>query len=251
VPKPGDSSSLERDLDRLYGLPLDEFTSGRNALASELKRSGDSAAATRVRELKKPTRPAGAINRAARRNRRDVKRLLEAAGKLNEAQEQLLRGGGRRAIDQAVERERAAVERLMKAVEVELGHDGGASQSMLERARSTLHAAATDPELRKQLEAGRISADRTAVGLGGLTAGGDVAPARAARSAQKGDARRRLKRTERELDDAERALRHAESARTEARERLDAAEAAVARAEKEVAEAARARDEARSARNRS
>jgi hypothetical protein len=246
VPKRGDGEPLERQVERLYGLPLDEFTAARNGVARELKRSGDAAAATRVQELKKPSRSAGAINRAARQNRRDVKRLVEAAGKLSEAQERLLQGGGRRPVDQAVKRERAAVERLMAAVAIEMGHGGGASETMLGRARDTLHAVATDPELQEELEAGRISADHTAVGLGALTLGGGRPSAVAARSAGKGDARRQLKRAERELEDAERALRHAESERSEAKERLDAAESAVARSEKQVAEAAGVRDEARS-----
>jgi hypothetical protein len=247
VPKRADSQPHEAEVDRLYGLPLGEFTAARNTLARELKRGGDSAAATRVKELAKPSRPAGAINRAARQNRREVKRLLEAGDKLNQAQKRLLDGGSRRGVDQAVERERAAVEQLMAAVESELGHDGGASEAMLGRARDTLHAVATNPELRAELEAGRISADHTNVGLGGLTLGGGRPSKKAARSAGKGDARRRLKRVERELESAERALQHAERARVEAKEGLDAAEAAVARSEKQVAEAAAARDEARAA----
>jgi hypothetical protein len=252
VPKRADANALERGLDRLYGLELDEFTAARNSLARELKDSGDSEGAARVKELKKPSRSAGAINRAARQSRRDVKRLLDAASKLGDAQERLLKGEGRRAVDQAVERERAAVERLMAAVETELERDGGASESMLGRARDTLHAVATDPELRDELEAGRVSADHTSVGLGGLTAGGGGRPSakaskKAARSAAKSDARRRLKRAERELEDAERTLQRAESARSEAKKSLAAAESAVTRSEKQVAEAAGARDEARSA----
>ncbi|HEY8770172.1 MAG TPA: hypothetical protein VIM03_06495, partial [Thermoleophilaceae bacterium] len=159
MPRRADGASLERELDRLYGLPPGEFTPARNDLARELKRSGDAAGADRVQELKKPSRAAGAINRAARGNRRDVKRLLDAAAKLGEAQEQLLQGGGRRGIQQAVERERAAVDKLMAAVEAELERERGASEAMLGRARGTLHAVATDPDLRTELEAGRVSED--------------------------------------------------------------------------------------------
>ena len=248
MPKRADGASLERELDRLYGLPPGEFTPARNDLARELKRSGDAAGAGRVQELKKPSRAAGAINRAARGNRRDVKRLLDAAAKLGEAQEQLLQGGGRRGIQQAVERERAAVEKLMAAVEAELERERGASEAMLGRARGTLHAVATDPELRAELEAGRVSEDRTAVGLGPLTAGasGGGRPAGARGSAKKKEeARRRLKQAERELEDAERALRRAENERAEAAERLAAARAAASSAERELAAAKSAREKAR------
>jgi hypothetical protein len=249
VPRRADGASLERELDRLYGLPPGEFTSARNELARELKRSGDAAGADRVQELKKPSRAAGAINRAARGNRRDVKRLLDAAAKLGEAQEQLLQGGGRRGIQQAVERERATVEKLMAAVEAELELERGASEAMLGRARGTLHAVATDPGLRAELEAGRVSEDRTAVGLGPLTAGASGGrPAGAGGSAKKKDeARRRLKRAERELEDAERALRRAENERAEAAERFEAANAAAGGAERELAAATSARDKARAA----
>jgi chromosome segregation ATPase len=245
VPKGPDADSV----DRLYGLPLDEFTSARNALARELKRSGDSAAAEQVQTLKKPTRSAGAINRAVRQNRREAKRLLQAAGKLSAAQERLLQGGGRRSIDQGIERERAAVDRLLAEVERELRNDGQPSESMLERARSTLHALATDPELREEFEAGRMATDHAAVGFGGLTSGTGPPPAKP-RSREKSDAKRRLKRAERDLEAAERALQRATDERTEAEERLDGANAAVARAEKHVAEAAGERDDARSASKR-
>jgi hypothetical protein len=242
-----DADSLEREVDRLYGLPPDEFTSARNALARELKRSGDPAGANQVQRLKKPTRSAGAINRAVRQNRREAKRLLWAAAKLSEAQERLLQGGGRQPVEQAVERERAAVDRLMAEVELALGDDGGPSESMLERARYTLHAVATNPELREEFEAGRITKDHKAVGFGPLTVGTDSPSAGRPRSVENRDARRRLRRAERELEVAERALQRAESARTEAEEQLDAANAAVARSEADVAKAARVRDDARSA----
>ena len=85
--------SLDREVDRLYGLPLDEFTRARNELAGELKRGGEGAAADEVTKLAKPTRSAGAINRAVRGSRREAKGLLSAADKLTEAQERLLRSG--------------------------------------------------------------------------------------------------------------------------------------------------------------
>ncbi len=231
MPKRADGAALERELDRLYGLPPGEFTSARNDLARELKRSGDATGADRVQELK----------------------MLDAAAKLGEAQEQLLQGGGRKGIQQAVERERAAVDKLMAAVEAELQRERGASEAMLGRARGTLHAVATDPDLRAELEAGRVSEDRTAVGLGPLTAGGASGgggrrPAGARGSAKKREeARRRLKQAERELEDAERAMRRAENERAEVAERFEAANAAAGASERDLAAATSARDKARAA----
>jgi hypothetical protein len=234
---------VEKQLDRLYGLPDDEFTAARNELAKELKRDGDAEGAERVRTLKKPSRAAGAINRVARSKRKDVKRLLDTAGKLGEAQEQLLQGGDRKGLNDAVKKERAAVDKLMAAVEDELGGKGG---NMVERARHTLHAVATDPELREELEAGRVTEDREAVGLGPLaTGGGKRSAARVTSSAKKqGEARKRLKAAERELDDADRALRRARDEQSDAAGRLEAANAAVATAERERAAAEKARDKA-------
>ena len=248
MPRERGLGSLERKLDRLYALPLDEFTAARNALARELKLGGDSEAAGRVQKLAKPTRAAAAINRAVRRNRRNARRLLSAADKLTAAQERLLQEGGRRPVDEAVEAERAAVDRLMAEVEAELGSNGGVSESTVERARSTLHAVATTPELRRELEAARVTKDHKAVGFGGLTATpGRSAPGPARSAGKKNDARRRLKRAEQELEAAQRALQRAESEREGAERRLASAQAAVAQREREVAEAAGARDEAHKA----
>jgi hypothetical protein len=242
------AKSLERKLDRLYGLPLDEFTRARNDLARDLKRSGDDPEAERVKKLAKPTRSAGAINRAVRANRSEARRLLAAADKLRQAQEQLLERGSRAAVGRAVEGERHAVDRLMAEVKKELRRDGGSSQGMLDRARSTLHAVATTPELREQFEAGRITADHKAVGFGGLAAPARGAPARRPRDAKKkDDARRRLKRAEQVVEAAERALRRAEAERDEAEKRLAAANAAVGRCGSELGDAVAERDAAREA----
>jgi hypothetical protein len=252
--------SLDAELDRLYALPLGEFTAARNALARELKAS-DAEAAKRVRELKKPTRSAAAINRAVRGRRKEAGELLAAADDLRETQERLLKGGDRGAVEDAASRERAAIDRFMTAVEAELESEGGASEAMLERARATLRALPGDPDLRREFEAGRITTDHEAVGFGALSVGAAPPPAkrerrpakkepRAAekgeRPAEKREARRRLKRAERDLDLAERRLRRAKERAEKAREQLDAANMAVAEAEDAVAEATRSRDAAAS-----
>jgi hypothetical protein len=231
----------DEELDRLYGLPLDQFTAARDDLARELKSSGDDEAAQRVKRLKKPTRSAGAINRAVRERGDDAKELLAAAENLRSAQETMLGGGGREAVDEATVRERAAVDRFMDAVEAELEAEGGASDAMLERARSTLQALAGDPDLRDEFEAGRISKDHEAVGFGGLT----VEPAAKAtppRSDEKRQAQRQLKQAERELEMAQKRLRRAQGRAEKAQEQLDAANAAVAEAEEDVAVATKERE---------
>ncbi|HEX2234223.1 MAG TPA: hypothetical protein VHG69_12765 [Thermoleophilaceae bacterium] len=245
------AKSFERQVDRLYGLPLEEFTRARNELATDLKQRGDGDAAAQVKKLAKPTRSAGAINRAVRANRREARQLLSAADKLSKAQERLLRRGDRDPVGRAVEGERAAVDRLMAEVKKELRRDGGTSEGMLQRARGTLHAVATTPELRDEFEAGRITKDHKAVGFGALGAPAGAAPARRASDAKKKDeARRRVRRAEQEVEAAERALRRAASEREDAGKRLAAAEAAVSRCETELDEAVSELEAAREAAGR-
>lgn len=255
----------DEELDRLYGLPLGEFTAARDALAKDLRGAGDAEGAKRVKELRKPTRSAGAINRAVRGRRKEARELLDAAEGLRKAQERMLEGGGREAVDEAAERERAAVDRFMDAVESELDAEGGASSAMLDRARATLHALPGDDELRDEFAAGRITEDHEAVGFGGLSVGAPPRggsrrrtakgrstgrrkqprpPERAAVSTGEREARRRLKRAERDLEIGKRRLRRAKERAATAQEQLDSANVAVGEAEEAVAGATKARDAA-------
>jgi hypothetical protein len=237
--------ALEEELDRLYALPLGEFTEARNAVARELKAARDAEAAKRVRELRKPTRSAGAINRAVRERRGEAEELLAAAEGLRTAQERMLGGGGREAVEEATARERRAVDRFMAAVEAELEEGGGASDAMLQRARSTLQALPGDENLREAFAAARIVEDHEAVGFGGLTVDPSPKP-KAPRSEERRKAQRRLKQAERELEMAERRLHRARGRAEKAREQLDAAHEALAAAEEDAAEAKRSWDAAAS-----
>jgi hypothetical protein len=50
------------DVDALFKLPLDEFTSARNALAAQLKKVGKQAEAIEVKALVKPSVSAWVVN---------------------------------------------------------------------------------------------------------------------------------------------------------------------------------------------
>src|SRR2546423_13852289 len=52
--------------DRLYALPIEEFTRARNDAVAELRNSGRRAEADEVKALRKPTAAAGAGNRLVR-----------------------------------------------------------------------------------------------------------------------------------------------------------------------------------------
>ncbi len=81
MPPPG------RDLDRLYQLPLAEFTSARDDLA---KHAGPDRAA--IRALQKPNLPAWAVNQLYWRERRTYDALVAAAERLRAAQLAALEG---------------------------------------------------------------------------------------------------------------------------------------------------------------
>jgi hypothetical protein len=79
---------LDEELDRLYQLPLTEFTAARNALAKQLR----GADATQVRTLQKPSVPAWAVNQLYWKYRRFYDQVVKAADELRTAHRSLLAG---------------------------------------------------------------------------------------------------------------------------------------------------------------
>ena len=230
--------------DRLFELPLDEFTAARNELAKRLKEEGDAEAAEAVRGLAKPSVAAWAVNQLARREPELVRSLLNVAARLRSAQERSLKG--ERAADElraAQSEERDIIRRLTRAAE-RLLREGGraASGTTLERVSSIVRAAAvSDPS---SLRAGRLSGDVEVTGFDAF-AGMEVPKGRGSRGASAGDdladrrrqkreAERRRKQLEKLRARADAAERDAELARKEA----DEAEAAAERHRREADAAA-------------
>src|SRR5829696_4766182 len=81
--------------DRVYGLPLDEFTAARDALAKDLRKGAHRAAAEWVKALRKPSGPAWVVNQLARTQASEAKELEESATALRQAHERLLEGQSR------------------------------------------------------------------------------------------------------------------------------------------------------------
>jgi hypothetical protein len=135
---------LASDVDALYALPLDEFTTARNTLARRLRADGRRDEAEDVAALRKPLVSAWAVNRVVRERPADVRALLDAAG--------AIRAGAAGADD----RFRAAVDDLVRGARELLGGDGRQpSDAVLREVATTLRAAAAaDPEL---LTAGRVT----------------------------------------------------------------------------------------------
>jgi hypothetical protein len=126
---------FERELDRLFGLPLEEFTSARNDLARRLKEAGDDDAAVDVRALVKPTVPVWTINQLGRAEPRAVDALLDAGAALRKAQER----ADRDVFRDAVAEERRAIEDLTERARALLESAGrAASPAVIERIAGSL-----------------------------------------------------------------------------------------------------------------
>jgi hypothetical protein len=161
---------LDSEIDRLYGVPLDEFIADRDELAKRLRRDGDREAADRIKKLRKPSAGAWALNQAVRRRRKETDALLAAGERLREAHEALLGGGDPAALREAMQEERALASALADCAEAIASETGKSGPALRERVRSTLHAAAVDVDAREELAAGRFVREREAAGLGPLGA---------------------------------------------------------------------------------
>lgn len=242
----------ESDIDRLYQLPLDEFTAARNALA---KNAGADAAS--IRQLAKPPLAAWAVNQLYWRDRDVYDALMAASEELRRTNKAVLAGrrGDLRAAgrvhDQALDR---ALKGTM-AIVADAGHP--ASDATRQAILSTLRA------LPSGEAPGRLSATLQPGGFEmlaglpiakggpqskpGLAAGARTStahPRREGQAAKKKDARAEA-RAMKEAAAAAEALRKAEqTARREEFERARAVREAD-RAQREVERAREALDRAR------
>src|SRR5919206_3493156 len=132
-------ADVEQELDHLYGLPLEEFTLARNALAARLRKEGDADAAAEVRGLPRPSVSAWLVNQLARRERDGVRRLLDAGEALRRAQAAALGGGSGDELREASAAERRLVRELTGRAG-ELAEEAGepATRTTLDRVSTTL-----------------------------------------------------------------------------------------------------------------
>lgn len=264
----------------LYGLPLEEFTPARDALAKELKAAGQKDAAAEVKRLRKPSLAAWALNRVARDDPEAVERLREAGADLRAAQEAVLSGdtpappglsgdAGRlrdagRALAEEVDRVAALAGDVLQAA----GRPVSAAQQ--EKVVSTLRTAAIDDEAGEVLARGVLVDELDATGFSLLGAGPSTGsasrPSAKAPNQSKGDGdgrktlpgadrpARKPKPSKEALEAVEAARRElrrwdaeADMASTRARRRAERAEAAAKRAAEAQREAEEARAEAEEA----
>ena len=230
-------ADFEAELDRLYGLPLGEFTAARDELAKRLRTEGENERAETIKQLRKPTAAVWLVNQLAHERQLDVQRLLKAGEALAESQA----NAATESFSEARQDEQHALAQLAKAAH-EIAAQAGFGAPAVDRATATLRAASLTGEGRELLKRGRLTEELEPPGfeaLTGLAKPGKKRAAAKAPSAQgkrdeqqaaRQEARervRQLRAEERKLATAARAAareaERAEAAAEAARQRADAA----------------------------
>ena len=128
---------IDADVDRLYQLPLDQFTGARNALAKELKRPA-------IKDLEKPSIAAWTVNQLYWKERSSYNRLTQAGERLRAEHRKLLTGKSAdiRAAEQGHrEALRTAVDKIKRLLN-DSGH--AATEATLTAVQETLEALPSD-----------------------------------------------------------------------------------------------------------
>ena len=222
---------LVRETQKLYGLPLSEFTAARNARAKALKREDPELAAA-VAALPKPTVAAAALNGLVHEDPSEVRALVQSGKRLRQAQEAAVAGKKGADLNEAIKEHRGALDRVQRDL-----RRRKLSGPTVDKATQTLRVASLDPELWQLLERGLLNEDLTSSGFG--VDPGLVPAQPRKRPAQKQAPPKVDKRAEQRRRRAQRELAAAEEALTSARKR---AEQALHEVEQATAEVERARN---------
>jgi hypothetical protein len=203
----------------LLALPPEQFTDARNAAVKRLRAEGQRDAAETIKGLPRPPVSLWALNGLARAQPALIEEFLDSAEQLREA----YRSGGD--IRAATAPEREAEARVVAAA-AELARSDGRNltETVRQRLRQTVRAAAADAEVAALLRDGRLIHEPAAPSIGDLLGSMPPAPGKPSGKAASGRDREAERRALREeIAAAESA---ASDARTEARAAADAAKAA-------------------------
>ena len=215
-----------RETQKLYGLPLSQFTAARNARAKTLRKS-DPELATAVAALPKPSVSAGALNELVQEDPSEVRALVQSGKRLRQAQEAAVSGKKGADLNDAIKEHRVALDRVQRDL-----RRRKLSATTIDRATQTLRVASLDPELWPLLERGLLHEDLTASGFG-LDPG--IVPARPPEKAKQKPAAKKAAPPPKPRPDK----KAAEQRRRQARERLREAKAVLAEVEKRARAVAR------------
>ncbi len=244
----------ENDVDALFQLPLDEFTTARNILASRLKKTGRGDEAEKVKALVKPPISAWAVNQLYWKHREAFNDLIAAGQHLIQAQKSQLAGKTADFQGAQAEQRRALSKAslLAEAVLQEAGHKQ--TPDLMRRINAALEALSTYSSLPDTPRPGRLTADVNPPGFESLaslipTARPAKAPIRLTRVSPTKPPLKDIARTKDEKDDrriatAKAQLETAEERLREARRAADDLATARRKAAADVGEAEKKRLEA-------
>lgn len=230
MPKAG--ADIDTEIDELFRLPLQEFTSARNALAARLKKEGRADDADHVRGIQKPPATAWAVNQLHWKHPKAVEGLLGVGERFRKAQGAQLAGKGADLKQLLNERREALAELMAKATDIlrDAGH--AASPDTTRRISTTLDALATWGRTPGAPVVGRLTDDLDPPGFEALAAlvprpGAGKSGSEPSRLLQfRQEERARAKHRKTEEDRA--------ALRAKARETLQAAESALREAQREA-----------------
>jgi hypothetical protein len=160
-------ADFEHDLDRLYQLPLSEFTPTRDELVKRLRKQGERERAEEIKRLRKPTAAVWLVNQLARERQLDVQRLLKAGESLTNSQAKPAAATSQ-TFPEARRDEQRALEQLAKGAR-EIAESAGIGSSALGKATETLRAASLTAEGRELLRRGRLTEELEPPGFEALT----------------------------------------------------------------------------------
>ena len=163
----GVSDALAGEIDRLYALPLEEFTAERDELAKRLRKKDDRDSAAQVKALKKPSVAAWAVNQVQRDRPDEVRELIDVTEELHRVYKKLSSAGARERLEEAADMQRKLIQSLVRCASQLLEAGGHApTDATLQKVADTLRAAALDTDVREQLARGRVVKEQTAAGFG-------------------------------------------------------------------------------------
>ncbi len=249
----------EARVDELYCLSLDRFVAERDALARELRGEKRRAEAAAVAKLPKPAVAAWAVNQVVRSQAQAARALWDAGDAVLAVHQRAVVGeAAGDELRAAIAGQREALTPLADAARGMLtGRGAFLGEQAVQAVIETLHAAAVDPEARRDVEAGRLARPLRLAGLGAMPAGpverrgggekeaaeappAAAADAKAAKRREAAEAKRRAAAAKQRAA-AERAVAGARRSRETALQRverrrseLEAAEAELARLDEEL-----------------
>lgn len=153
-------SKLDTEIQRLYGLPLGEFTAARNALARQLRKDGDKEGSEEVASLPKPTVSAWAVNHLFTTDSERMEELLASGERARKALHSILSGGDPGALRDAIQETRDLAnelrDRAAGAVAEETRKPG---PDIVERIATNLQSLAFSPAAEPVIRRGWMDVD--------------------------------------------------------------------------------------------